>query len=77
VTAWKAPTEWEFVALSRRVYSAGIGSIVALYHRVASHGAVLRLVVNPDSMVRRVLQITRIDELIPFYSDRDEAVQGQ
>jgi anti-anti-sigma factor len=57
--------------------SAGLGAIVELYHRVGRHGAVLRLVVNPDSMVRRVLQITQIDELIPFSSDRDEAVRDQ
>jgi anti-anti-sigma factor len=57
--------------------SAGIGALVALYHRVTGHGAVLRLVVNPDSMVRRVLRVARIDELIAFYSDHDEAVRGQ
>jgi anti-anti-sigma regulatory factor len=56
--------------------SAGIGAFVALHHLASSQGAMLPLVVTPDSVPQQVLQMGQIAESIPFYSERDEAVRA-
>ena len=44
---------------------SGLNAIVALYQQLREINATLRLVVKPESMMRRILRITDLDTIIP------------
>jgi anti-anti-sigma factor len=45
---------------------SGLNAIVALYHQLRAENATLRLVVRPESMMRRILRVTDLDTIIPI-----------
>lgn len=53
--------------------STGLGVIVGILKRIRTHGGELRLAGAPEQ-VRRVFEITRIDDILPMYPDVDAAV---
>jgi anti-anti-sigma factor len=55
--------------------AAGLGALVAGNNRLAERGGMLRLVgVRPAQ--RRILHVTRLDELFPVYETIDEAARS-
>lgn len=53
--------------------SAGVGELVSAYSAVVRRGGELKLL-NPSGRLREVLQITRLDTLIPTCDDEATAV---
>jgi anti-sigma B factor antagonist len=47
--------------------SSGLSALISVRKRI---GAAYPLVVHPDSHIRRLLSITRLDALFPLYDDR-------
>jgi anti-anti-sigma factor len=60
-----------------RVLNSGlIGQLIQLYRRIAGHDGVMRLCgLSPEN--RRVLHAYRLDDQLPPYGDREEAVMGR
>ena len=55
--------------------SSLIGELVQLYRRIEEHDGVLRLCgLSPDNL--QLLHACRLDERLPPYTDRHEAVMG-
>jgi len=55
------------------VDSAGVGELVSAYSAVVRRGGELKLL-KPNGRLREVLQITRLDTLIPVCEDEETAV---
>lgn len=55
------------------VDSAGVGELVSAYSAVVRRGGELKLL-KPNGRLRDVLEITRLDTLIPVCEDEDAAV---
>lgn len=53
--------------------SAGVGELVSAYSAVVRRGGELKLL-KPNGRLREVLQITRLDTLIPMCEDEETAV---
>jgi anti-sigma B factor antagonist len=53
--------------------SAGVGELVSAYSAVVRRGGELKLL-KPGGRLREVLQITRLDTLIPVCEDEETAV---
>jgi anti-sigma B factor antagonist len=56
------------------VDSAGLGELVAAYHRTWERGGRLCLA-RPRAKVRDLIRLTRLDELIPIHDGLDEALR--
>lgn len=56
--------------------SSGVHAIVAAHERAAARDVALRLAVSPGSSVRRVLQLTGADHVVPVFATVEEAIQG-
>lgn len=54
--------------------SSGIRMVLELWRRRAAAGQFLRLVVAPDSPVRRVLTVAEVDRIVPVHPSWGEAV---
>jgi anti-sigma B factor antagonist len=55
------------------VDSAGVGELVSAYSAVVRRGGELKLL-KPNGRLREVLQITRLDTLLPVCEDEETAV---
>jgi anti-sigma B factor antagonist len=55
--------------------STGLGVIIGILKRVRTQGGDLRLAGAPDR-VRRVFEITRLDDILPMHADVDAAIEG-
>jgi anti-anti-sigma factor len=53
--------------------AAGVRQLVEICDQVASAGSQLRLVIRPDSLLRRLLVLFRADHLLPVYASAEEA----
>jgi len=65
------------IDLSRvsRIDSAGLGLLMSCYsHAVRNQGGLKLL--NPNSAIRELLHVTRIDAVLETYTDEQEAVQS-
>jgi anti-sigma B factor antagonist len=56
------------------VDSAGLGELVAAYHRTWDRGGRL-CVARPRAKVRDLIRLTRLDELIPVHDELDDALR--
>jgi anti-anti-sigma factor len=56
--------------------SSGVHAIVHAQERAAARNVELRLAVSPGGSVRRVLQLTGADRLMPVFDTVQEAIQG-
>jgi anti-sigma B factor antagonist len=56
--------------------SSGVHAIVRAHERAAARDVGLRLAVSPDGSVRRVLQLTGADDVVPVFASVSEAIQG-
>ena len=58
------------------VDSAGVGSLVACGKSAASRGAVVKLAVSADGLVRRVLTVTQIDQAFEVFETAQAAADS-
>jgi anti-sigma B factor antagonist len=56
--------------------SSGVHAIMHAHEWAAARDVGLRLAVSPGGSVRRVLQLTGADHLIPIFASVQEAIQG-
>jgi anti-sigma B factor antagonist len=56
--------------------SSGVHAIVHANERASAREIGLRLAVSPDGSVRRVLQLTGADHIMPVFASVQEAIQG-
>lgn len=56
--------------------SSGVHAIMHAYERAAAREVGLRLAVSPGGSVRRVLQLTGADHIMPVFASVPEAIQG-
>jgi anti-sigma B factor antagonist len=56
--------------------SSGVHAIMHAHEWAAARDVGLRLAVSPGGSVRRVLQLTGADHLIPVFASVQEAIQG-
>lgn len=56
--------------------STGLGVVVGALKRVRTHGGALRVVAPPEH-VRRVLELTRLDQILALYPDARAAVAAE
>jgi anti-sigma B factor antagonist len=56
--------------------SSGVHAIVRAHERAAARDVGLRLAVSPSGSVRRVLQLTGADRIVPVFASVPEAIQG-
>lgn len=54
--------------------SAGVHAIMRAHERAASQDIMLRVAVSPDGSVRRVLQLTGAEFIMPVYTSVHEAM---
>jgi anti-sigma B factor antagonist len=54
--------------------SSGVGALVRAHKRAVADGGELRLVIPASASVRSVFAVTGIDQLIPNFTDLDEAL---
>jgi anti-sigma B factor antagonist len=55
--------------------SAGVGVLVGAHNRALAERGEMRLVIPASCLVRRVLEITGLDRLIPSFPDLDQALE--
>jgi anti-anti-sigma factor len=58
-----------------RIDSAGLGMLMNCYCHAVKNRGVLKLL-NPNPQVKKVLNITKIDSLLPAHDDEKSAVQS-
>jgi anti-anti-sigma factor len=58
-----------------RIDSAGLGMLMNCYCHAVRNSGVLKLL-NPNSQVKKVLSITKIDSLLPAHEDEKSAVES-
>jgi anti-sigma B factor antagonist len=56
--------------------SSGVHAIMHAHERAAAREVGLRLAVSPGGSVRRVLQLTGADHIMPVFASVQEAIQG-
>ena len=56
--------------------SSGVHAIMHARERAAARDVGLRLAVSPGGSVRRVLQLTGADQIMPVFASVQEAIQG-
>jgi len=56
--------------------SSGVHLIIGLQRRLRSRRQALSVVVQPDSIVEEVVQVTDLSSLVPIHTDVDSAVAG-
>jgi anti-sigma B factor antagonist len=56
--------------------SSGVHAIMHAHGRAAARDVGLRLAVSPGGSVRRVLQLTGADQIIPVFATVQEAIRG-
>jgi anti-sigma B factor antagonist len=56
--------------------SSGVHAIMHAHERAAAREVGLRLAVSPEGSVRRVLQLTGADHIVPVFPTVQEAIQG-
>lgn len=56
--------------------SSGVHAIMRAHERAAARNVGLRLAVPPGGSVRRVLQLTGADRIMPVYASVQEAIAG-
>jgi anti-sigma B factor antagonist len=56
--------------------SSGVHAIMHAHERAAARDVGLRLAVSPVGSVRRVLQLTGADHIMPVFASVQEAIQG-
>lgn len=56
--------------------SSGVHAIMHAHERAAARDVGLRLAVSPGGSVRRVLQLTGADHIMPVFASVQEAIQG-
>jgi anti-sigma B factor antagonist len=56
--------------------SSGVHAIVQAYEWAATRDVGVRLAVSPSGSVRRVLQLTGADHIVPVFASVPEAIQG-
>ena len=54
--------------------SAGIGEIVACYQRALEGGAVLKIALRADGLVRHVFEYAGLDRALEIFDEEDDAV---
>jgi hypothetical protein len=54
--------------------SSGIGEIVACYQLALEGGAVLKIALHPDGLVRQVFDFAGLDRALEIFDEEDEAV---
>jgi anti-anti-sigma factor len=54
--------------------SAGVGEIVDCYKRAGNMGAVVKISIRPDGIVRRVLQVSGLEDALEIFDDEAQAV---
>jgi anti-anti-sigma factor len=54
--------------------SAGVGEIVDCYKQAGDMGAVLKIVVRPEGIVRRVLQVSGLEDALEIFDGEKQAV---
>lgn len=57
------------------IESSGLGGVIAAYLKCRKRGGEFRIAA-PQSNIRRVLQITRLDQLFPIFDTVDAALAG-
>jgi len=55
--------------------SSGIRALVALVRRLSARGTVVTMVVPEESPIRRILEITRMEEIVPLFTSRAGAAE--
>jgi anti-anti-sigma factor len=55
--------------------SAGVGVLVRAHNRAQAEGGELRLVIPASASVLRVFALTGLDQVIPNFTDLDEALE--
>ena len=56
--------------------SSGVHAIMHAHERAAAREVGLRLAVSPGGSVRRMLQLTGADHIMPVFASVQEAIQG-
>lgn len=56
--------------------SSGVGLIFELAERLGSRGQKLGLVVPDDSVIKRVLLLTAVEQAVPMFESVDEALKA-
>ncbi len=56
--------------------SSGVRAIMHAYEQATARDVGLRLAVSPGGSVRRVLQLTGADQILPVFASVQEAIQG-
>jgi anti-anti-sigma factor len=54
--------------------SAGVGEIVDCYKTAGDSGAVVKIALRPDGIVRRVLQVSGLEDALETFDDEDQAI---
>jgi anti-sigma B factor antagonist len=56
--------------------SSGVHALMHAHERAAARDVGMRLAVSPGGSVRRVLQLTGADQIMPVFDTVQEAIQG-
>ena len=54
--------------------SAGVGATVACAKRAADRGGVIKIVMSPEGVVRRIFSVTCLDKAFEIFTDEDAAI---
>jgi anti-anti-sigma factor len=54
--------------------SAGVGEIVDCYKQAENSGAVAKIALRPDGIVRRVLQVSGLEDALETFDDEQQAI---
>jgi anti-sigma B factor antagonist len=54
--------------------SAGVGEVVDCYKRAGDKGAVVKIALRPDGIVRRVLQVSGLEDALEIFDDEQQAI---
>ena len=54
--------------------SAGVGEIVDCYKRAGDKGAVVKIALRPDGIVRRVLKVSGLEDALEIFDDEKQAI---
>jgi anti-anti-sigma factor len=56
--------------------SAGVGEIVDCYKRAGEQGAVVKVALRPDGVVRRVLKVSGLEDALETFDDEKQAIRS-
>jgi len=54
--------------------SAGVGEVVDCYKRAGDKGAVVKIALRPDGIVRRVFQVSGLEDALEIFDDEKRAI---